>query len=99
MGPIQTKPIRSRACQRLIMQNGTRAPRPFFRLSTPPKQARAPPAKWKARNSEDNRHELHPTRNRMIEHIRPFTIWGHPKQTGVSSGGKECINEWKYVVS
>src|SRR3546814_1654237 len=73
MGPIQTKPIRSRACQRLIMQNGTRAPRPFFRLSTPPKQARAPPAKWKARNSEDNRQQLHPIWNRMIERSEEHT--------------------------
>src|SRR3546814_4366695 len=60
------------------MQNGTRAPRPFFRLSTPPKQARAPPAKWKARNSEDNRQQLHPIWNRMIEHIRTFMIWDAP---------------------
>src|SRR3546814_1436962 len=75
---IQTKPIRSRACQHLIMQNVTRAPQPFFRLSTPPKQARAPPAKWKARNSEDNRQQLHPIWNRMIEHIRTFMIWDAP---------------------
>src|SRR3546814_7685188 len=93
MGPIQTKPIRSRACQRLIMQNGTRVPRPFFRLSTPPKQARAPPAKWKARNSEDNRQQLRPIWNRMIEHIRTFMIWDAPTRDRSGSRSEEHTSE------